>query len=206
VLPTLRFSRKFGLVFLWSCRFFLRTYGLLVFGLVLIEICLFFADFCFADCFFSNFMAILLFESTAKSILGVFLRRFAHFGLVFRICHPDSLFDFPANFSFCWIFLPTHFGLVFCLNYLFLACFSNFLACSWKITWHHCFAVKVVVLECCEKTACLVPEITDIVNSGQTQRKYKSGAAKRVEQAKRDEQIKKKMPCLLTRVWDKLDL
>jgi len=41
------------------------------------------------------------------------------------------------------------------------------------------FVVKVVVLECCEKTVCLVPEITDTVSSGQTQRKYKSGAAKR---------------------------
>jgi len=41
------------------------------------------------------------------------------------------------------------------------------------------FAVKVVVLECWEKTVCLVPEITDIVSSGQTQRKYQSRAAKR---------------------------
>jgi len=63
------------------------------------------------------------------------------------------------------------------------------------------FAVKVVVLECCEKTVCLIQEITDIVNSGQTQWKYKSGAAKRklrVEQEKRDEQITKKTPFLLT--------
>jgi len=61
------------------------------------------------------------------------------------------------------------------------------------------FVVKVVFLDYCEKTVCLVPEITDIVNSGQTQRKYQSGAAKeisRVEQEKRNEQIKKKMPCL----------
>jgi len=60
--------------------------------------------------------------------------------------------------------------------------------------------VKVVVLEYCEKTLCLVSEIADIVNSGPTQRKYKSGAAKRklrVEQKKRDGQIKKKMPRLL---------
>jgi len=33
--------------------------------------------------------------------------------------------------------------------------------------------VKVVVLECCEKTVCLVPKVTDTINSGQTQRKYK---------------------------------
>ena len=46
---------------IWACffvelRFFLKTCGLLVFGLVLIENCCFFglvfADFCFADCFF----------------------------------------------------------------------------------------------------------------------------------------------------------
>jgi len=65
------------------------------------------------------------------------------------------------------------------------------------------FVVKTVVLESCEKTLCLVPEIVDIVNLGQTQRKYKSGVAKRklgVEQEKRDEQITKKMPRLLTLV------
>jgi len=70
-------------------------------------------------------------------------------------------------------------------------------------------AVKVVVLDCCQKTVYLIPAITDIVNSGQMQRKYKSGAAKRkliIEQEKRDEQIKKKMPFLLKWVWDKLDL
>jgi len=36
----------------------------------------------------------------------------------------------------------THVGLVFRLNYLFLACFSNLLACFCKITWHHCFSSK----------------------------------------------------------------
>jgi len=51
VLPTLWFSSEFGLVFLWS-SVFLETCGLLVFGLVLIEISLFFSYFCFADCFF----------------------------------------------------------------------------------------------------------------------------------------------------------
>jgi len=63
------------------------------------------------------------------------------------------------------------------------------------------FVVKVVVLDCCEKTVCLLPEIRVILNSGQKQRKYKSGIAKRnlrVEKEKRDEQSKKKMPFLLT--------
>ena len=79
VLPTLRFFREFGLVFLKTC-------GLLAFGLVLINICFFwacfFADFCTADCFFSN-LAILLFHFTAKRNLGLFLCKFAHFGFVF---------------------------------------------------------------------------------------------------------------------------
>jgi len=51
-LPTLRFSREFGLV--------------------LMEICFFCA--CILQiAYFSNFWALLLFEFTAKSILSVFL-------------------------------------------------------------------------------------------------------------------------------------
>jgi len=90
--------------------------------------------------FFSNFMAHLLFQFTAKGVLDVFLWKFAYFelSLFFRICFPAFYFNFLADFSFFWIFLPTHFGLVFRLNYLFLACFSNLLACFCKITWHHC--------------------------------------------------------------------
>jgi len=94
VLPTLRSSREFGLVFLWNC-------GLLVFGLVLIEICLFFADFSFADCFFSNFMALLLVQFTANGILGVFFENLLVLGLFFRICLSAFLFKFLADFSFC---------------------------------------------------------------------------------------------------------
>jgi len=62
--------------------------------------------------------------------------------------------------------------------------------------------VKVVVLECCEKTTCRVPESADIINLVQIQQKYGSGAAKRqlrVEQEKQDDQNKKMMLCLLTR-------
>jgi len=76
VLPTLRFSREFELVILWSCVF-LKTCGLLVSGLVLIEICLFWA--CFLQisvlriAFFSNFMALLPFQFPAKGISSVFL-------------------------------------------------------------------------------------------------------------------------------------
>ena len=57
-LPTLRFSREFGLAFLWSCGFFWMLAGCFSFGLFqLIFACslgCFFADLCFADCFFFN--------------------------------------------------------------------------------------------------------------------------------------------------------
>jgi len=57
VLPALRFTREFGLVFCGVAGL-LKTSGLFIFGLFLIEICLLgllFADFCFADCFFIKF-------------------------------------------------------------------------------------------------------------------------------------------------------
>ena len=41
VLPTLRFSREFRLVFFLNLRFFLESCGLLIFGLVLFKNCLF---------------------------------------------------------------------------------------------------------------------------------------------------------------------
>jgi len=136
------FPANLGLFFC-GVAFFFKTCGLLVFGLVLIEICLFFglvfADICFADCFFFqiswHFSCLNL---LLKAYWACFCEDLIILDLFFRICHPDSLFDFLANFLFRWIFLPTHFWLVFRLNYLFLACFSNLLACSWKITWHHC--------------------------------------------------------------------
>ena len=65
VLPTLRLSREFGLVFIWSCRFFRRLAGCLFLGLIWLTLGCFlgllFADFCFVDCIFSNFMALFLF-------------------------------------------------------------------------------------------------------------------------------------------------
>ena len=86
VLPTLQFSHVFGLVFFCGFAFFLKTCGLLV----LFKICLFFVDFCFADCFFFKFQGISALQFTAKQNLGVFLCKFAHFGLVFS--------DFPPCF------------------------------------------------------------------------------------------------------------
>jgi len=70
------FPTNLGLFFCGVAGF-LKTCGLLVFGLVLTEICLFFrvffADFCFSDCFFFNFYGNFLFQFAPKSILGVFL-------------------------------------------------------------------------------------------------------------------------------------
>jgi len=45
-------------LFFCGIAFFLKTCGLLVFGLVLIEICLFFADFCYVDCLFFKLYGI----------------------------------------------------------------------------------------------------------------------------------------------------
>ena len=57
-------------------RVCLKTCGLLVFGLVLIEICLFFGlvfhGFLLRGLLFSYFMALLLFQFTDYGILGVF--------------------------------------------------------------------------------------------------------------------------------------
>ena len=57
------------------------------------------------------------------------------------------------------------------------------------------FPLKMVALECCEKTVWLVLKITYVIISGQMHREYKIEAAERklrVEQEKRDEQIEKK--------------
>jgi len=124
VLPTLRFSREFGLVFYGFAGFFWRLAGCLFLGLFWLKFALFFADFCIADCFFSNFMAILRFQFTAKRNLGVFLCKFAHFGLVFfgfaslflyltiLLVYFFLIFLPNARWAcfFCWI---SHFGLVF---------------------------------------------------------------------------------------------
>jgi len=65
VLPTLRFSRKFGLIFCGVAVFF-KTCGLLVFWACFLQIYV-------LPIAFFNFMALLLFQFTAQGILGVFL-------------------------------------------------------------------------------------------------------------------------------------
>ena len=81
------FPANLGLCFRGFAVFF-KTSGLVAFGLVSIKICLFFGlifcRFLFCGLFFSNFMALLLFQFTAERILGGFLCKFAQFGLVFQ--------------------------------------------------------------------------------------------------------------------------
>ena len=99
VLPALRFSREFGLV-VCVFAFFLKTYGLLVFGVLLIEICLFFGlvfcRFLFWDCFLFKFCGTF-----AVSIYCLW-----HIGRVFvKICSFWAcIFEF-ASLLFCLIFL-----------------------------------------------------------------------------------------------------
>ena len=142
MLPTLRFSRDFVL-FLWNCGFLLKTCGLLAFWAcfnwnLLVFLGLFFADFCFSDCFFFKFYGIFLIQFAPKNMWVCFCENLVILSVFFRICHHPFLNNLLSDFSFCCIFLPTHVGLVFGTNYLFLACFSYFTACFCKITWNHC--------------------------------------------------------------------
>jgi len=140
VLLTLRFPANLGLFFcgvagffedLWvACFWNCFCWNLLVFCIFLFYGLLFFK-------FYGTFVVWIY----CKKHMGRVFVKICSFWAIFFICNRDSIFDFLANSSYCLIFLPTHFGLVFQLNYLFSACFSNLLACSWKITWHHWLAV-----------------------------------------------------------------
>jgi len=63
------------------------------------------------------------FNLPLKAYWACFCEHLLILGLVFEICLLACLFNFLADFSFCWIVVPTHVGLVFQLNYLFFACF-----------------------------------------------------------------------------------
>jgi len=76
------------------------------------------------------------------------------------------LFNNLAFFGPVWLFLDMVwlFSQTLSGNPGHKACYDGSLAASVRTSN---FVVKVVVLECSEKTVCLVTEITDIVNSGQ---------------------------------------
>ena len=96
---------KLGL-FCCGVAFFLKTCWLLVFGLVLIEICLFFGFlFCrvlICRLLFSQILwHFCRFNLLLKAYWACFCENLLILGLSFRICHPDFMFDFLADFSFC---------------------------------------------------------------------------------------------------------
>jgi len=146
VLPTLRFSREFGLIFLWSCGFFqglrVACFGACFNWNLLVFWACFLQNSVFLIAFSSNFVAIFCFNLLLKAYWACFYEILVILGLFFRICHYAFLFNLLADISLCCIFLPTHVGFVFPSNYLFLACFSYLLACFCKITWHHCAELR----------------------------------------------------------------
>jgi len=101
MLPTLRFSLEFGLVFCGVAVLFEDLRVACFMGFQIEIACLFFADFSFADCIFSYFMALLRFQFTASVYWACFYENLLILGLFFRICLPTCSFDFLADFSFC---------------------------------------------------------------------------------------------------------
>ena len=101
MLPTLRFSREFRFVFWWICLAdCLKTCGLLDFGLVSIKFACFLQIFVLRIAFFFKVHGTFGVQLTAKRNLGMFLCKFAHFGLVFSIFPPIFLFNLPAVLCF----------------------------------------------------------------------------------------------------------
>jgi len=132
---------------IWACffvdlRFLWRIAGCLFWSLFWLKFAcflgLFFADFCIADCFFYQiswtFCSFNLLQNEIWACFCVNLLILGLFsGFVVLFLYLTNLlvlcfFEFPYQ---------THVGLVFPLNYPFWACFSNLLACFYKITWHH---------------------------------------------------------------------
>jgi len=118
VLPALRFSREFGFVFLWSCVFF-KTCRLLVFGLVLIEICLIFGlvFFRFLLCrllFFQILWHFCCFNLLLKATWACFCENVLKLGLFFGFATLNFYLIFLLIFCFiefsCQRILGLYFG------------------------------------------------------------------------------------------------
>jgi len=157
MLPALRFSREFGLVFLWSCGLFWRLTGCLFLGLCNWNLLVFGLVFCrflfFRLLLFQIFWHFCCFNLLLKVILTCFCENLLILGLFFRMRLPAFLCNFPPDFLFCWIFLPdacwTCFlvklpilGLFFKFTCLFLhnnlaslvCCYDN-ISDVWEINW-----------------------------------------------------------------------
>ena len=112
-------------VFLWSCVFFWRLASCLFLGLFQLKFACFWAC-VFQTSFFQVLWYFCSFNLLLQAYWACFCENFLILGLFFQICLPAFLFNFHANFLFHWFFLPTHVGLVFWFNYVFLACISQF--------------------------------------------------------------------------------
>ena len=131
-------------LFFWGVACFLKASGLLVFGLVVIEIFLFFGlVFCrFLFCglfFFQILWHFSCFTLLLKTYWTCFYENLLILGLFSQICLPAFYLIFLLIFCFVEFSCQRMLGF-FRLNYVFLTCFSNSLACFCKITWHHCGA------------------------------------------------------------------
>jgi len=129
-IPT--FPAKLGLFyaelqFFWRLRFVCSwacfIWKLLVFSACFLQISVFWFV------FFSDFMALLVFQFTTKRNLGMFLYEFAPFGLAFADLLPCIVYNLPAGFLFCSVILP-------------------------KVFWA-CFSVKLSILGLIFRVSCL---------------------------------------------------
>ena len=112
MLPTLRFSREFGLVFFVDLRLFWRLAACLFLGMFWLKFAcflgLFFCSFLFCGfLFFFKFHGTFALQFTSKQNLGVFLCKFAHFGLVFSDFPRCLCIKLTRCFIFFWIFLTS---------------------------------------------------------------------------------------------------
>jgi len=131
-----------------NLSFFFKICGLLVFGLVLIKICLLFGLFFFRFLycgllFYQISWPFCSFNLVQNDIWAGFCVNFLILGLFFF--GFSSLFLYLTNLLVLCFFefsYQTHEGFVFPLNYPFRACFTNLLACFCKTTWYHCCSVR----------------------------------------------------------------
>ena len=99
-------------------RFFFKAWGLLVFGVVLIKMCLFFGlvflQISFLRIvFFQILWHFCCFNSMLNEVWAGFCANLHIFGLFFRICLAAFVFNSPAGFMFFQFSYPMQIGLVF---------------------------------------------------------------------------------------------
>jgi len=131
VWPTLRFSREFGLVFCGVAFFkVLRAacfWASFIWHLLFFWV-FFFTDLCSADCFFFQILwHCWSFNLLLRTIWACFSGNLLFLGLFLLMCLLAFLFNFPADFFFCWIFLPNPCWACFSVKLPILGFLSNYL-------------------------------------------------------------------------------